>query len=230
MLNKTFLKDHFFHYQLNRLVQSYIASEVLIWSAWNSAMSIIAVFATNQIKGGNVAIAATALSAHLMVRVGVELFTGRVLAHFNETKKFMIVMSGITLISLAYLGFSFTKSVNSFFLFYALAGVGLGIAAPLKNSLFSTHLDRNHEAMEWGIYDALVFMGMAASSAIGGIIAQTYGFQILFWLAAIINLTGILPYYLYAQKRLEKAIIGTGKPEAAENEIPNPSLPENNPL
>ncbi len=169
-------------------------------------MSIIAVFATNKIKGGDVAIAATALSVHLMVRMGVELFAGKVLSNTNETKKLAVVIAGIFLISIAFIGFSFTRSTAPFFLFYALAGVGLGIAAPLKNSLFATHLDKNREAMEWGIYDALTFMGMAASSAIGGVIAKTYGFQILFLVAAVVNLGGILPYYLYAKRRLDKLI------------------------
>lgn len=209
MFKENFLSHLSSQNHINGLVKSFIASEVLVWSAWNSAMSIIAVFATNHIKGGDVVIASTAVSGHLLVRVAVELFTGKVLAKLNESRKFIVVIFGIILISVAYLGFSFGRSITSFFLFYALAGFGLGIASPLKNSLFSTHLDKNKEAMEWGIYDALVFLGIAAAVAIGGVIAKTYGFTLLFWLAAIVNLAGTIPYILYARSHLSKLIFSS---------------------
>lgn len=217
MLKGPFLSFRPSNYQMNDLVKSFIASEVLIWSAWNSAMSIIAIFAATKLTGGNIEIAATALSVHLMVRVGVELFISKVLSHVDESKKFLIIISGIMLISLAFIGFAATNSTGYFFIFYALAGVGLGIATPLKNSLFSTHLDKDREASEWSIYDALVFMGMAASAAIGGVVAKNYGFQTLFLIAAAVNLMGIIPYYLYAQKRLDKLIFGKKKIELELN-------------
>ena len=75
--------------------------------------------------------------------------------------------------------------------------MGIGIASPAKNSLFSSHLDKDKEAMEWGIVYASVFMGMALSSVIGGFIANQYGFPLLFILAAIVNLLGVIPYFLY---------------------------------
>lgn len=192
---------------MNGLVKSFIASEVLIWSAWNSAMSIIAIFAANQLAGGSVEIAATALSVHLLVRVCFELFASKVLSKVNESKKLLAIIFGVSLISISFMGFSFTKTIAPFYLFYALSGVGLGLASPLKNSLFSTHLDKNKEASEWSIYDSLVFLGMAASAAIGGVIAKTFGFGVLFWIAAIVNFIGVIPYFLYAQKRLTKLIL-----------------------
>lgn len=208
MFKETFLSHRPSQFRVNRLVKSFIASEVLVWSSWNCVMPVIAVFATNNIRGGDISIAATALSGHLMVRVAVELFIGKVLSHLTESRKFLAVISGIMLVSLSYIGFAFTRSTTSFFVFYALSGLGLGIATPLKNSLFSTHLDRSKETMEWGLYDALVFMGMAASAAAGGVIAKTYGFSVIFWLAALVNLLGIIPYFLYAQSRLKKLIFG----------------------
>ena len=61
-----------------------------------------------------------------------------------------------------------------------VAGAGLGIASPAKNSLFSIHLDKNKEAIEMGVTDAVVLVCMALAGALGGFIAITYGFKILF--------------------------------------------------
>jgi predicted MFS family arabinose efflux permease len=79
--------------------------------------------------------------------------------------------------------------------------MGLGIASPIKNSLFATHLDKNKETTEWGIYDAVTFVGMASTAALGGFIASSYGFNFLFVIAAIVNFIGILPYLLYIRHK-----------------------------
>jgi len=77
--------------------------------------------------------------------------------------------------------------------------MGLGIASPAKNCLFSSHLDKDKEVTEWSIYDGFVFMGMAMSATIGGFIANRYGFTFLFYLVAVTNLLSIIPYLLYAK-------------------------------
>jgi predicted MFS family arabinose efflux permease len=79
--------------------------------------------------------------------------------------------------------------------------MGLGIASPAKNSLFSSHLDKDKEVTEWSIYDGFVFMGMAMAATIGGFVANRYGFTFLFYLVATTNLLSIIPYILYAKKK-----------------------------
>lgn len=207
MLINCFLGRKPSHFQMNKLVKLFIISEVFIWSAWNFVIPIIAIFAASQIKGGNIEIAAMAFSVCLITRVIFELFCSKYLARVRTSWQLIIIISGLVLMSISYLGFAFANTVSWLFIFYALVGMGIGIATPIKNSLFSTHLDKNKEVAEWGIYDALVFVGMAISSAIGGFIAHQFGFQILFIISAVINLLGIIPYLLYAkQKKIDLTI------------------------
>lgn len=90
----------------------------------------------------------------------------------------------------------FSDSVYQIFIFYGIIGIGLGIAAPAKNSLFAIHLDKNKEATEWSITDAVSFICMALATALGGFIATFYGFNILFVIACIINAIATIPYIL----------------------------------
>lgn len=200
MLKESFIGRHPSHFQVNSVVKSFIVSETFLWSAWNFITPIFAIFAATQIPGGNVEIAASAFSTYLVVRVVFELISGNYLTKNNEIQKIKITIAGMILISISYLGFAFTGSILQLFLFYAITGIGMGISSPAKNSLFSTHLDKNREPAEWGIYDAVVFMGMALSAALGGFIANKYGFQSLFFLACMVNFIGILPYILYIRK------------------------------
>ncbi len=170
---------------------------MFLWSAWNSTAPIFAIFAVTHIPGGNTEVAASAFSTHLIVRVVFELMSGRYLLKTTEEKKFFLTIIGILLVGVSYLGFAFIQSFFSVFFFSGLSGMGFGIASPAKNSLFSTHLDKNKESVEWGIYDATIFIGMALAAVIGGFIANKYGFKPLFIIAAIINILSILPYLLY---------------------------------
>ncbi len=201
MIKEIFIGRKPSEFHMNGIVKAFIISEIFLWSSWNAIIPIFAIFAATKIPGGNTEIAAASFSCYLIVRVIFELISGRYLSTSKEIEKFIISIVGIILISVGYLGFAFTQSIVSLFFFYGVIGMGLGIASPAKNSLFSTHLDKNKEVAEWSMYDGFVFMGMAMAATIGGFVAHGYGFTFLFYLVATTNLLSIIPYILYAKKR-----------------------------
>lgn len=186
---------------MNPVVKAFIISEMFLWSSWNAITPIFAIFAATKIPGGNTEIAAASFSTYLIVRVIFELISGRYLSKSTDMQKFVMSILGIVLMSLGYVGFAMTKNVSSLFLFYGVIGMGLGIASPAKNCLFSSHLDKDKEVTEWSLYDGVVFMGMAMAATIGGFVANRYGFTFLFYLVAVTNLLSIIPYLLYAEKK-----------------------------
>lgn len=199
MIKEVFISRNPSHFHINNTVRAFIVSESFFWSSWNFVAPIFAIFATT-IKGGNVEIAASAFSIHLVSRIITELISGKYSSRARLLSKYFVVIIGILLLSFSYLGLAFSKNLIGLFGFIILAGVGFGIANPAKMSLFSTHLDKNKEAYEWGVYDATVFFGMALAAALGGFIAHQYGFSFLFILSTIVNLISIIPYLLYIQK------------------------------
>ncbi|MCL4354069.1 MFS transporter [Patescibacteria group bacterium] len=199
MLKETFIGRNPSHFHVNPLVKSFIISETFVWSAWNFFAPIFAIFVATDIKGGNIQFAAFAFSFHLIVRVLAELASCKYLPEKKDHSKIKIAVFGLVLTSIAYIGFAFSKTVLPVLFFYSLVGAGIGIATPAKNSLFSTHLDKNKEPAEWGIYDAAVFIGMAFATALGGLVASQYGFQVLFLMASLMNIISIIPYLLYAE-------------------------------
>lgn len=183
------------------VIRSYIISESLLWSAWNAVFPLFAVFITTQISGGNIESAGIAYSIYLLFRVIFELTIGNFLHNATDRKKFAISVIGLSLMSIAYTGFVFAQSIWFIFVLYSLLGVGMGIASPAKNSLFSTHLDKRSSAGQWASYDAVTFLCMAISAAIGGLVVNKFGFQTLFIMAAILNLLSTIPY-IYKRKIL----------------------------
>ena len=184
------------HFQMNPLVKAFIVSEAFLWAAWNFITPIFGLFVVNHINGGNIEIVAFTFSFYLITRVIVELIASRKMLNFSDKKKIKITIFGLILISLSYIGFAYSSQIYQLFAMYCLTGIGLGIATPAKNSLFSSHLDKDKEPQEWGTYDAITFIGMALATALGGFIASQYGFQNLFFAASIVNGLGIIPYII----------------------------------
>ena len=201
MIKEIFIGRRPSHFHMNAVVKAFIISEMFLWSSWNAIIPIFAIFAATKIPGGNTEIAASSFSTYLIVRVIFELISGRYLSKSNDMQKFIMSIFGIILMSVGYLGFALTKDIFSLFIFYGVIGMGLGIASPAKNCLFSSHLDKDKEVTEWSVYDGFVFMGMAMAATIGGFVANRYGFTFLFYLVATTNLLSIIPYLLYAKKK-----------------------------
>lgn len=197
MLRETFIGRVPSHFTLNRVVEAFIVSETFFWAAWNFITPIFAIFVINNIKGGNIQMAASAFSFYLIVRVVFEVIAGKYSIGKSDIRKLWMTIAGMILLSFAYVGFAFSHSIIQLFFFYVVTGAAIGIATPAKNSLFSTHLDHDKESAEWGFYDAVTLSGIALATALGGFIASAYGFQPLFLLAAFINFLGIIPYLLY---------------------------------
>jgi MFS family permease len=81
--------------------------------------------------------------------------------------------------------------VKLIYLGSVVQGIGAGFVYPTWLGLFSTHLDRKHESFEWSLYSTLTGLGIAASAAIGALVAQVFGFQTTFVLVSILALGGV---------------------------------------
>ena len=197
MLKEKFLGRNPSHFTINPIVKTYIVAEAFLWSAWDFVMPIFGIFIVTNIAGASIQSAATGYSIYLVNRVIFEIISGRILKGSSDRKKFITTILGMACLSIAYIGFSFSQNLIAIFSFYSLLGLGLGIASPAKNSLFAIHLDKNKEATEWSLADAVAFICMALATSLGGFIATQYGFSALFLIAGIINLLGMIPYILY---------------------------------
>lgn len=200
MLKEIFIGKNISSFRFNTIVKAFIISETFLWSAWNFVIPIFPIFVATHVNGGNIAIAASAYSTYLLARLLFDIISSRYIFHMSEVKKFLLTILGITLVSIAYLGFAYSVSVIQIFFFYAIAGIGIGVGYPAKLSLFSGHLDKDKEAVEWGILDSTVIAGTALAASLGGFIATEYGFPMLFAIASAVSILGIVPYILYINK------------------------------
>lgn len=186
--------------KINPIVIAFIFSEAFFWSAWNLVSPILAVFVVGTLPNGNVQTAAFGFTLYLLVRVIVGLFISNVITFPSDRKRMMTDAVGMILLSCCYLLIAFLPSLLSFYIFFIIAGISFGISSPAKYPMFSLNLNRQQASKTWSTYDAITFTGMGIAIALGGVIATKFGFKTLFILSSIVNLIGVIPYWIYNSK------------------------------
>jgi MFS family permease len=182
---------------LNPAIRAFVISEALFWSGWNFVAPIFSIFVVKDIPGATVSQAAYAFTVYLLCRMLVELLVSRKVGKLSNPQRAVIDVLGMMIVSLAYLAIAIKPTLAIVFVFYAVAGLGFGISSPVKYSLFSRSLEKETEASVWGLYDVVILLGMAVATALGGLIADWYGFKQLFLLASAVNILGALPYLFF---------------------------------
>lgn len=190
------VKENLSRLKINTVVKAFIFAEMLLWSGWNFIMPIFSIYVA-KLPNGNIEKAASSVSIYMIARVISGLISGRYLSGKRNRHKMFMTVLGMSLLGLTYFGMAFSKNAYEIIFYYGLAGIALGIASPAKNSLFSSHLNQDKATFTWSVLDGGVFLSMALTAALGGIIAEKYGFQVLFFIAAAMNFLALVPYFLY---------------------------------
>jgi len=119
--------------------------------------------------------------------------------------------AGSAVMSLVPFMYFFAVTNIQILLLQALLGIASAMVAPGWLAIFTRHIDKNIEAEEWGIYNAVVGLGSALSGALSGFLAEKLGFRSLFLIVGTVSVFGTcFLYFVYqdlrlAEKRLKAA-------------------------
>ncbi len=190
----------YFKTYVDPVVRMIILSDIFFWSAWYTVLPLLSVFAIQEIPGATIETATFGFSIYLVSRVIASMLGSVFSAKTTDGRRVFILIYSILVLNLAYILMAFTRSIVTFYIFYIIIGLGFGLANPIRSALFSMHLDKHKETMEWAVLDSLILLGIAACALIGGMVIKQYGFTVLFLLATIFNFMSIFPYLLYKHR------------------------------
>jgi len=141
--------------------------------------------------GGSIEAAGIAVAIGLLVKAVLEMPVGMYIDKSpSEKDDLYSIILGSFIMGAAILMYSFITDVWQMYLLQALMGAGAAISYPGWSSMFTKHIDKNREAFEWSLYDVFLGIGMAGAAAIGGFVANQYGFNMIFYIAAAATFFG----------------------------------------
>lgn len=171
---------------VNGVVRAMIASDFLIISSAGFLAPIGAVYFTEQIAGASLAAVGFASTVFWLAKsafqVPVSLMAD---SKKGERDDFALMIAGVVISGIVQLLFYFwVREMWQVYLMQIFDGIGYALQVPTYLAVFTRHIDKDHEGTEWMLHSNAIGLGFAITSAIGGVIAERFGFRVIFLVAA----------------------------------------------
>lgn len=184
---------------MNKIIKILIASDFLIWTGWGLLAPIFAVFITERIIGGTLAVVGIAEFIFLASKSIFQLIFGDYLdIESSDKRNLRWILSGSLIFSLSALLYLNCRYPWQLYGIEFLMGVSSAMAYPSWYGLFIKHLDPRKKSFSISFHSAVTEGGTAIAAAIGGFVADYLGFPFLINIVVLTSLIGsILLIFLW---------------------------------
>ncbi len=167
--------------------------DIMFFSAFGLIGPIFAIFVTNQIAGATVATVGFAATINLLVRALLQMPIARYIdKHKGEKDDFLFMVIGSTLVSVVPFAYLFVTLPIHLYLAQVVLGIGGALTNPGWFAIFTRHIDKGKEGTEWTLENVGIGLVSAGAAALGGIMAERFGFHNLFLVVGILSLVGLV--------------------------------------
>ena len=185
------MRRYFYHVKVNQVIQFMTFSDIMMMSGWGLINPILAIFISQQVHGGSVILAGIASTTYLLIKSTLQIPIARMIdMKKGEKDDYRVMVAGSLFISLSAFLFIFVREPWQVIAVQVVGGVGAALSFPSWQAIFTRHIDKSEEGLEWSLYFTAVDLGGALSAALGGFIASYFGYKNLFFIVGIFSLVG----------------------------------------
>ena len=193
------------YYKVNIVIKTLILSDFLIWSSYQLLAPIFAISVIDKIQA-SIEVVGIAAAIYLITRSLTEIPVSIIIDKSkSERDDLFTAMIGTLIAAAVYIAYIFIGEVWQLYLLQIILGLGAGLAFPGWSALFTHHIDKKAAGFEWSLYDVSLGIGMAATAALGGFIANTFGFDTLFFIVGGATACGSL-LLLFIRDRVKNPV------------------------
>lgn len=197
-------KDYFSLSRINPVIKFLTISDVIVIGGVGLLSPIFAVFVTDGITGGSVEVVGIAemlfLLTSSLLQVPVAFLIDKI---GGEKDDFLFLFIGTLLTSFVFFMYIFIETPMQLYIVQLIYGAITAVTLPSWYAIFTRHIDKKHEGVEWGVYKTLTALASALTAGLSGFIAYRFGFNSLFLIVGIISVIGAL-FLLFVLKELKR--------------------------
>lgn len=177
----------------NPVVRWLTISDALAMSSIGLLAPIFALFIDGYIDGGNAAVAGMAATIFLFTRSLGQIPAASIIDRIKgEWDDFWFLFFGTLAASFMPIAYIFVSTPLQLYVLQFVYGILSAFTFPSWCAIFTRHIDKNKEGVEWGIYQTLIDLTSAGAAVVGGLLAEQYGFTIVFYAVALLGILGSL--------------------------------------
>ncbi|MFH1427605.1 MAG: MFS transporter, partial [Patescibacteria group bacterium] len=170
-------KDYLILKEVNSVIRILTLSDLVMLSGIGLIAPIFAIYITDQIVGATIEVVGIAAAIYLIsesiFQIPAAAFIDKIKGERDDFWSLLISSLLFSIIPLFYIIINQPWQLYILQFFYGLIAA---VTGPAWYAIFTRHIDKNHEGIEWGIYRTLTSLGAAAAASLGGFIAFRYSF------------------------------------------------------
>lgn len=177
-----------FPFKISRVIRQFILADLALLSAWGLILPIFAIFIIERVAGATIITVGISAAVYWITKAIVQVPVAILLDKTpSEKDDYIVLTSGLVLIGFSALAFILIKEVWQLYLVQVIHAVGFGMYHPGWSGIFSRHLDKNHEALDWSLDNATMSIAAGVTGLISGFLVIWFGFSTVFAIAAILS-------------------------------------------
>lgn len=174
--------------KVGRVVKYFVLSDLFLLAGWGFIDPVFSVFVVQNVVGATLATLGIGAGIYWAIRSLLQIPIGNYLDRTPGEKDDLVAL----IISLFLAGFSallfgFVKSIWQFYAVQTIHAVAFALYFASWPTIFSRHLDKDRVSFDWSLDSTAVGVGAAITGFAGGIIANAFGYFIVFAAAAALS-------------------------------------------
>ncbi len=173
---------------IGRVVRYFIIIDLIFLAGWGLIRPVFSVFIVEHVEAATLTTVGIAVAIYWVLRSLLQLPIADFLDRTpGERDDFYVLVAGLLIAALAALSYIFVARPWQLYVVEVVHAVGFACYLPSWRSIFTRHLDKSHVSFDWSLDNAALGLATGASGLFGGAVAATFGFQVIFVLAAVLS-------------------------------------------
>ncbi|MFH1662035.1 MAG: MFS transporter [Candidatus Falkowbacteria bacterium] len=183
--------DYFILKEINPVIRILTFCDLIVISAFGLITPIFAIFITQSIDGGTIEVAGIAYAVLFLSESIFQIPLATIIDKIKgEKDDFLALVIGSIIFSVVPILYIFISTPIELYIVQFIYGFALAMTGPSWYAIFTRHIDRRREGLEWGIYRTLTSLGSAIAASLGGFLITKFGFDYIFILISALSFVG----------------------------------------
>jgi MFS family permease len=196
-----------FRKKLNYAISTLVLSDLFLYFGLGLISPIFSIFVLDNIPGATLSTIGTSVAIYWLARIFSVIPISWLLdAIKGEKDEYYAVVVGTTLLAIIPLCYIFASKIMHLYLIEFFKGVANSLIVPAWRVLFTRFANKNQVGFSWSLADLGVGVATATSAYAGSVIAQRFGFKVLFVMVSLLSF--VAAYYLtklYKESRIHRS-------------------------
>ncbi|HUC01388.1 MAG TPA: MFS transporter [Candidatus Paceibacterota bacterium] len=167
--------------KVGRLVKYFVISDFFLLAGWGLIDPVFSVFIVQKVIGGTLLTVGIAAAIYWIIRSVAQIPIANMLDRIpGEHDDFMALIGGLMLVGISAIAMCWVTQIWELYAIHAVQAVAFALYYASWPTIYSRHLDKDSISLDWSLDSAVSGIGAGVTGFLGGVIAGTLGYDVVF--------------------------------------------------